>query len=168
LDIELTVKMSNLKTRIALVALTAVLALSAVVGAITVVAGLPREWIAASVFPDYTVPELALGVLVGGGVVIAAVAVIYRPRFGAAAAVGSAVMIIGFEVVEIAAVGFSSLTYGIDKPQSWLQVAFLAQGAVIGMLGAGLWRALGGRIPRLGNSPRPRRRPYGSRAAMDD
>jgi hypothetical protein len=150
--------MSNWKTRIPLLVLDSVLAVSAIVSAFTVIPLLPREWIAGSIFPDYTAPAVALGVLVGGSALIAAVAVIFRPLLGAAAAMVSAVMIIGFELVEIAAVGFSPVTYGVDKPQSWLQVAYLVLGAVIAVLGARLWRALsGGRasepLARRGNRP---------------
>jgi hypothetical protein len=152
--------MSNWKTRIALVVLDAVLAVSAVVSAVTVVPALPGEWIAGSIFSDYTVPALALGVLVGGSALVAAAAVVFRPVFGAAAAMVSAVMIIGFELVEIAAVGFSPLTYGLDKPQSWLQVAYLVLGGVIVILGAGLWRALGGRTLHIGGSKTPGNRAW--------
>jgi hypothetical protein len=144
--------MSKWKTRIALPVLDSVLAVSAIVSAFTVIPGLPREWIAGSIFPDYTMPALALGVLVGGSALGAAMAVIFRPVLGAAAAMVSAAMIIGFELVEIAAVGFTPLTYGLDKPQSWLQVAYLALGAVIAFLGAGLWRALSGRRLGIGTS----------------
>jgi hypothetical protein len=148
--------MSNWKTRITLFVLDSVLAVSAIVSAFTVIPGLPREWIAGSIFPDYTVPAIALGMLVGGSALIAATAVIFRPKLGAAAAMVSAVMITGFELVEIAAVGFSPVTYGLDKPQSWLQVAYLALGAVIAFLGAGLWRAVGGRRLSIGTSRQAR------------
>jgi hypothetical protein len=144
--------MSNWRTRAALGVLDAFLALTAIFGALTVVPSLPREWIAGSIFPDYTVPALGLGVLVGGSSVIAVVALIVRPKLGAAAAMLSAVMILGFEVVEIATVGFSPLTYGVTSPQSWLQVAYMALGVVIALIGAGLWRAQGGRIPVVARS----------------
>jgi hypothetical protein len=139
--------MSNWNTRAALGLLDAFLALTALFGALTVVPNLPHDWIAGSIFPDYTVPALGLGVLVGGSAVIAVAALIFRPKLGAAAAMLSAVMILGFEVVEIATVGFSPLTYGVSSPQSWLQVAYIALGVVIALIGAGLWRAEGSLTP---------------------
>jgi uncharacterized membrane protein len=63
--------MSDLKTRAGLVLLEGILALTAILGAITVIPNLPHDWIKGGVFPDYTIPALALGVLVGGSAVIA-------------------------------------------------------------------------------------------------
>jgi hypothetical protein len=141
--------MSHLKTRAALVLLEGILALTAIFGAITVIPNLPQDWIRGSVFPSYTVPALALGVLVGGSATIAGLAVIFRPMIGAAASVVAGVMIIGFELVEVIVVGFTLVTYGAGQPQSWLQVAYITVGAAIAILGARLWLALAGRIPLI-------------------
>ncbi len=139
--------MTNWKTRGAIAFLDLILAVTAIFGALTVIPSLPRDWIAGSVFTDYTIPALALGVLVGGSAAVATLAVLFRPRVGAVAAIVSALMIIGFEVVEIVSVGFSPLTHGAGSPQSWLQVVYIALGLVLAGLGAGLWRALGGSVP---------------------
>jgi hypothetical protein len=139
--------MTYWKTRGAIAILDLILAVTAIFGALTVIPSLPREWIAGSVFTDYTIPALALGVLVGGSAAVATFAVLFRPRVGAVAAIVSALMIIGFEVVEIVSVGFSPLTHGAGYPQSWLQVVYIALGLVLAGLGAGLWRALGGSVP---------------------
>jgi len=141
--------MSHLKTRAALVLLEGILALTAIFGAITVIPNLPHDWIKGSVFPDYSLPALALGVLVGGSATVAGLAVIFRPMIGAVASVVAGVMIIGFELVEVIVVGFTLMTYGAGQPQSWLQVVYLAVGAAIAILGARLWLALGGRVPRI-------------------
>jgi hypothetical protein len=138
-----------LKTRAALVLLEGILAFTAILGALAIIPNLPHDWIKGSVFPDYTIPALALGVLVGGSAVIAGLAVIFRPMIGAAASVVAGVMIIGFELVEIIVVGFTLVTYGAGQPQSWLQVAYITVGAAITILGARLWLALGGRIPLI-------------------
>jgi hypothetical protein len=139
--------MSHRRARVGIAFLDLILALTALFGALTVVPSLPREWIAGSIFPDYTIPALGLGVLVGGSAAVASVAVLFKPMVGAAAAIVSALMIIGFEVVEIASVGFAPLTHGAANPQSWLQVVYVALGLVLAALGAGLWRALGGFVP---------------------
>jgi len=147
--------MSHVKTRTALVVLEAILALTAIYGAITVIPNLPHDWIKGSIFPDYTIPALALGVLVGGSAIVAGLAVILRPMAGAAASVAAGGIIVGFELVEIVAVGFTLVTYGAGQPQSWLQVGYIALGTGIAVLGASLWLALGGGIPLLhvGRSP---------------
>ncbi len=151
--------MSHWMTRSGIAVLDLILAVTAIFGALTVVPSLPREWIAGSVFSDYTVPALGLGVLVGGSAAVAAVAVLFRSKAGAAAAVVSALMIIGFEVVEIIAVGFSPITHGAGSPQSWLQVVYIALGLVLIALGAGLWQAQGGHIPFVQESARRSRVP---------
>jgi hypothetical protein len=152
--------MSYLKTRIGLVALEAILALTAIVSAFTVIPNLPPDWIKGSVFSDYTIPALALGVLVGGSAAFAALAVVFKPTLGAAASVVAGLMIIGFELVEIVVVGFTLVTYGPGVPQAWLQIVFIALGAAISILGTRLWLAHGGRIPpfRAGQSSQAARR----------
>lgn len=139
--------MSHWKIRVGIAFLDLILAVTALFGALTVVPSLPRDWIAGSIFPDYTIPALGLGVLVGGSAAVATVAVLFRPKVGAAAATVSAVMLIGFEAVEIISVGFSPLTHGAAYPQSWLQVVYIALGVVLVALGARLWRAQGGFVP---------------------
>jgi hypothetical protein len=141
--------MSHVKTRVGLVALEAILALTAIVSAFTVIPSLPPEWIKGSAFADYTIPAIALGVLVGGSAVVAALAVVIRPALGAAASIVAGLMIIGFELVEMVVVGFSLVVYGPGMPQAWLQVVYIALGAAIAILGARLWLALGGRIPKF-------------------
>lgn len=70
-------------------------------------------------------------------------------------------MIIGFEAVEIVSVGFSPIVHSPAAPQSWLQVVYIALGLVLAALGAGLWRAQGGRLPfvEASTAPRPGRGP---------
>lgn len=142
--------MKYIKIRVALVVLEAILAITAISGAIWVIPNLPLDWIKGTIFPNYTIPALSLGILVGGSAIVAALTVIVRPVIGAAASVLAGAMIIGFELVEILAVGFTMVTLGADQPQSWLQVAYLSLGTTIAILGARLWRALGGRIPLAG------------------
>jgi hypothetical protein len=130
--------MYAVKIRIGLFALNAFLALTAFFGAISVVPTLPADWIRGSVFPDYTIPALGLG-SVAVVAAAAAVALLLRPKVGAVASTAAGLMIIGFELVEIATVGFSLVTHGPGMPQSWLQVVYLVIGAVLGLLGLRLW-----------------------------
>jgi len=124
-----------MKTRIGIALLDGFLAVTALAGAVVVVPALPKEMLAGSVFPDFLVPGLALGVLVAGSALVAAVGVIFWPRLGAAAAMVSALMIIGFELVEITTIGYH-----------WLQVAYIVLGVVIAALGFRAWTVEDGYI----------------------
>lgn len=131
--------MSGPKLRGTLIGLELFTAVGAIAGAIFVVPGLPREWLAGSPFGDYTIPALALGILCGGGSLAAAIAVAWRPALGGilSIAAGSAMAI--FEVVEVAAVGFTIVKFP-SEPASYLQPFYFAVGVVIAALGIVVWR----------------------------
>ena len=105
-----------MKTRIAIAVLDGFLAVTALVGAMIVIPTLPRDMLAGSVFPDFLLPGLALGVLVAGSALVAAVAMI------------SALMIVVFELVEITTIGYH-----------WLQVAYVVLGLLIAALAFRVW-----------------------------
>ncbi|HEV2404787.1 MAG TPA: hypothetical protein VGR88_05015 [Ktedonobacterales bacterium] len=129
--------------RWALVALAAFVALTAILGAIFVVPTMPRSVLHKGVmalFPDFTIPALALGVLCGGSALLAVVALLLRPRIGALAAVVAGAFMIGFEVVEMLVVGFTPMQTP-DQFPAWLQVVYLAVGGALVVLGARLWMA---------------------------
>lgn len=129
-----------MKTRLAVAVLDGFLAITALAGAAIVLPTLPPSMLAGSVFPDFLVPGLALGVLVAGSAFVATAAVLFRPKLGAPMAMISALMIIVFEAVEVATVGYH-----------WLQVAYMVLGVVIAALGFRVWIAEGGYIPSLGD-----------------
>jgi hypothetical protein len=139
--------------RLTLSALDAVLAIGAIAGALFVVPGLPRDFLLRGPFTDYTVPALALGILVGGSALVAAVMVLARPAVGALIAILSGVAIIVFELVEIAVVGLTAIAQPTE-PAAWLQIFYLALGALIIALGAGLWRRTQRRALRPAFLPR--------------
>jgi hypothetical protein len=91
--------------RLTLIGLELFLAAAAIVGAVSVVPTLPKEWLDGSPFSDYTVPALALGVLVGGGACLAAALLVVRPEWGALASVLVGLAMAIFEVVETVVVG---------------------------------------------------------------
>lgn len=127
-----------MKTRIAIAVLDGFLSITALAGAMIVIPTLPRDMLAGSVFPDFLLPGLALGVLVAGSALVAAVAVMFWPRLGAAVAMISALMIVVFELVEITTIGYH-----------WLQVAYIVLGLVIAALGFRVWAVEGGYIPSI-------------------
>lgn len=125
--------------RVTLAALSAFLAVGAIASALFVVPGLPRAYLLRGPFTDYTVPALALGLLVGGSALVAAVMVLVRPALGALIAILAGTAIIIFELVEIAIVGLTAIAQPTE-PVAWLQIFYLALGALIIALGAMLWR----------------------------
>lgn len=132
--------MRHFASRGLLAVLTAFIALTAIAGALFVVPGLPIEWLEVSVFADYAIPAFALGA-VGGLSLVAFIAVIVRPEIaGLPAAVAGAAMV-AFELVEIWAVGFSLVEYGPAEPFAWLQIVYLAIGALTAATGVALWVA---------------------------
>lgn len=139
--------MSHQRSRVALLLLNAFLAITAIAGAIFVVPTLPHEWLQNGLFSDYTVPALALGIPVGVTALVAAAVVMFNARIGAAASVVSGLMIVGFELVEIATVGLAVVVHGADMPQSWLQPIFIVIGLVLAVIGGRLWLSEGGRNP---------------------
>lgn len=121
------------------------MALSAIAGAIFVVPTLlPRSMLGKGLinpFADFTIPALALGILCGGTALIALITVIRSPRLGALSSFVAGVFMIGFELVEIAVVGFTA-TMSPTEPAAWLQVVYLVTGAALTILGLHLWKAV--------------------------
>ena len=129
--------------RAAIIGLTAFMALTAIQGAIFVLPVMPRAALQKGVlalFPDYTIPALALGLLCGGAALLALILVIARPRLGALTSIIAGVFMIAFELVEIVVVGFTPAQTP-DQWPAWLQVVYLAVGGALVILGARLWKA---------------------------
>jgi hypothetical protein len=126
-------------TRVALVVLNTFLGLTAVVGGLGLILGWyeppPVALLRGSPFGSYAIPALFLLVVMGGGGLGAAVAVLRRPELGAPASGAVGAMTIGFEVVQMLIIGFS-----------WLQVLYLVVGVLGVLLAVRMWRA--GRTPR--------------------
>jgi hypothetical protein len=119
------------------------MALTPIQGAIFVVPTMPRAVLQRGVlalFPDYTIPALALGVLCGGAGLVTFVTVFVRPQLGALAAIVAGAFMVAFELVEIVVVGFTPLQTP-DQFPAWLQVVYPAVGGVLVLLGAHLWKA---------------------------
>lgn len=131
--------MSGPRIRGTLIGLELFTAAGAIAGAIFVVPGLPREWLAGSAFADYTIPALALGILCGGGSLAAALVLLWRPAVGGLVSIAAGAAMAIFEVVGVAAVGFMIVKFPTE-PASYLQPFYFAIGAVIAGLGIVVWR----------------------------
>ena len=87
-------------------------------------AGVPREWLAGSLFTDYFVPSLVLFVVVGGALALAAVMVFRVHRLARAIACAAAAVLLVWIVVQVAIIGYVS----------WMQPATFAAGLVMLLL----------------------------------
>lgn len=94
--------------RIFLVVLSVFLAVSAVPGGLALLAGFyspPVEELQGSVFSSFTVPGLALVLLVGGSAALAAVLLLQRNRHALVSAIASGLVVMSFEFVEVLSIG---------------------------------------------------------------
>jgi hypothetical protein len=126
-----------------LMVLDGFLGVTAVLGGVALLVGwlgIPASLLAGSPFGSYTIPALALIVLVGGSGALATVLLLRQPALGLAASGVAGLTLLVFEAVELVVIGFS-----------WLLAAYIALGLVILVLAAGLWLA-GRHTPTGGES----------------
>ncbi len=129
--------------RVTLVVLAAIVALTAIQGAIFVVPAMPTSVLHQGMitpFSDFTIPALALAIVCGGGALVALIAVVLRPRLGGLLSIVAGTFMVSFELVEIMVVGFTPVQTP-SQPQAWLQVFYLAIGALMAVFGWRLWQA---------------------------
>ncbi len=120
-----------------LVVFGALTTLAGGIGLLTGAIATPLEWLEGSPFVNYIIPGLALAIIVGGSMLLAAATIFTGHEFGVLASgfAGLAMMI--FEVVEVAVIdpyAGSSLSLAIT-----LQVFFFALGLAIFILALILW-----------------------------
>jgi hypothetical protein len=134
-----------------LVILVAFLALTASAGGVGLLGGSitpPLEMLDGSPFRSYTVPGLSLLVLVGGSALAATAMMLYRHRWGIPTSAVAGIMIIGFEIVEVMAIGSPA---GLARN---LQIFYFTLGVCIFALAASIWATEhSGTSGRLGQSP---------------
>lgn len=121
---------------VALIVLTIFLALTTMTGCIQLVEGTyapPVEMLNGSVFKDFTIPGLALGLIVGGGAAFAAVLLIRKSKFALMFSVAAGILIMFFEFVEVLVIGSPA---GIART---LQIFYFGLGTVITVVSLGLW-----------------------------
>jgi hypothetical protein len=115
------------KIRVALVVVELFLAVGALAGMVGLLSGgirYPSSWLDGTPFPDYTIPALALGIVVGGLALAAAAAVLWAPAIAARLTLLSGLAIIAFELVEMAVLRFAPAALPF-------QLFYVAIGAII-------------------------------------
>ena len=128
--------MSNNILRILLILLDGFLAVTAIAGGIGLLTGVnvpPVSFLAGSPFPDYTIPGLALLVLVGGTALVATYLTVRRNRYAALVSVLAGAMIIVFEIMEVLSIGMPP---GIARN---LQVFYFTLGLIILVSALAFW-----------------------------
>lgn len=121
---------------VTLIMLTIFLALSAIAGSFQLLEGTfapPVEMLNGSVFKDFTIPGLALGLIVGGSAAFAAVLLIRKSIFAIMFATTTGVIIMFFEFVEVLAIGSPA---GVART---LQILYFGMGTAIVVASLGAW-----------------------------
>ena len=121
---------------VALIVLTIFLALTALAGGIQLLEGTYApsvDMLSGSLFKDYTIPGLALGLIVGGSAIFAAVLLIRKSKYSILFATTAGVIIMFFEFVEVLAIGSP---VGVART---LQIFYYGLGTVIVVVSMGTW-----------------------------
>lgn len=138
------VQMDHKGRRITLAAIEGFTGLGAVGGGIAILTGafnqwLPLAWLQGTPFSDYTIPGLALLVIIGGGMLLAAAAQFVRRAWAVLFSAAMGLVMIGFEVVEIAVI--NRYAEAVVPSTIVQQVLFIAIGLTIFALSASLCMA---------------------------
>src|SRR3954454_21805934 len=129
--------------RIALIVIAAFIATSAIAGGVALLGGVvfgykvPLSWLAGTPFSDYTIPGLALAIVVGGSALISAATIFIHREWAVLVSVLAGLMMVGYLVVEVVSID-SKL--GNDLPSS-LAVQLFYLGVVLALMALGgcLW-----------------------------
>jgi hypothetical protein len=128
----------NKVERYTLILLDAFLAITAIAGGIGLLTGAIApgvDLLQGSPFTSYTIPGLALLIIVGGSALVATGLMVRLPHLGVLASGISGLMIIGFEIVEVLVVGSDP---GVARN---LQIFYFTLGLLIALLASALWMA---------------------------
>jgi hypothetical protein len=122
--------------RLIQIVLTIFLALTAIAGCIQLLEGTyapSTSILQGSIFKDFTIPGLALGLVVAASAILGAVLLIRKSRFGFLTALAAGIIIMFFEFVEMMVIGSPDPTARI------LQIFYFGLGTLIVIVSAGAW-----------------------------
>ena len=137
-------QMEHKGRRIMLATIEGLTGLGAIGGGIAILTGafnrwFPVAWLQGTPFSDYTIPGLALLVIIGGGMLLAAAAQFVRRAWAVLFSAAMGLVMIGFEVVEIAVINRNA--EAVVPSTIVQQVLFIVIGLTIFALSASLWMA---------------------------
>jgi len=133
---ENTMKLASKSIRVLLIVLNIFLALTAFGGGIQLLVGFyipPVEMLNGSPFKDFTIPGLALGIIVGGSALFAAILWIRKSKFAIPASVAAGLVIMFFEFVEALIIGSPA------GPARFMQILYFGMGTMIASVALGQW-----------------------------
>jgi hypothetical protein len=137
--------MKHKLVRITLVAVEAFVGIWAVIGGVGLVTGaipflhFPLALLQGTPFSDFTIPGLALGILIGGSSLFAAITILTGREVGVLASGLAGLFTMGFEIVEVVSVNSKwGNAFPIALGQ---QIIIFVLGLTIFALAAYLWRA---------------------------
>jgi hypothetical protein len=122
--------------RVVLIVLNIFLALTALAGCIQLLEGTYApsvDYLASSLFKDYTIPGLSLGLIVGGSALAAFIFLLRKSKFGTLAAAAAGISIMFFEFVEVLIIGSP------DGVARTLQIFYFGLGTLIVVVSFGAW-----------------------------
>jgi hypothetical protein len=127
--------MTGTGRRAALATLLALQGAGAIGGAIFVVPNLAVDNLKPGLFADYTLPALGLGVIVGGGSLLALILLLVRSRYAPICALAAGLAVMIFEIVEVTGMKGSVFT-SPGEVALWQQPLWFGIGAAIAVLAA--------------------------------
>ena len=128
--------------RLALAIIEALIGLAAIGGGIALLTGafdrwFSLAWLAGTPFSDYTIPGLALLIVVGGGMLLAATTVFVRRAWSVLLSMAMGLVMLGFEIVEVAVIDRNA--QAVLPSTVVQQVLMSVLGLLIFGLAASLW-----------------------------
>jgi hypothetical protein len=119
-----------------LIILTIFLAFTTVLGGIALLTGwipMDEKMLAGSIFPDYTLPGLALALIAGGSATLASILLLRKSRFAILFSIAAGIVIMFFEFVEVLTIGAPA---GLTRT---LQAFYFGLGTFIAAASIGVW-----------------------------
>ena len=130
--------------RIALAVIAAIIATSAIDGGVGLLRGVvfgyevPIAWLAGTPFSDYTIPGLALAIVVGGSALLAAATAFIHREWAVLASALAGLVMVGYLVVEVISIE-SKLGNALPTALA-LQLFYFVLGVALSGLAGFLWR----------------------------
>ena len=134
--------MKHKAIRIILAVIEAIIGLGAIAGGIAILTGafdqwFSLEWLQGTPFSDYTIPGLVLLIVIGGGMLLAAITIFIQQEWAVLYSAAMGLIMIGFEVFEVIIIDRNA---GAIIPSTLVQQALMAGlGLVIFALASYLW-----------------------------
>jgi hypothetical protein len=99
----------------------------------------PLSWLRGTPFADFTIPALVLGIVIGGGMSLAAATAFIRQLWAVLISVGAGIVMISFEIVEALSMDGNANQAPTFATMAVLQIIFCLLGLVVFALSTYVW-----------------------------